>query len=681
MKAPIKLKGKLKTYMQWPIYFGVLFLVMTIAMYFIALKPAMIMTAFMVVYAVIVIVLMVHINPMILESLIDFSIGYSQVQKQILSELTIPYALLDRNGNVLWGNTRFNDLCLKDKIKDKHISELFVGIDTEDMPIDNEMTQVEIKYGERDFRIELKRVDINSLINHNDLFESTEQDQMLVALYMFDETDINRYIQEIHDEGFVTALIYIDNYEEALESIDEVRRSVLVSLVDRRVNKCISSGEGIVKKLEKDKYLAVFRYKYLEQLQQERFSVLDEVKSISIGNDMSVTISVGVGANGGSYAKNYELSRAAIELALGRGGDQVVVRDRDTINYFGGKSQQVEKNTRVKARVKAQSLKEIMDSSDKVLVMGHKIGDVDSFGSAVGICRAAKALNKKAHIVINEITTSVRPVLEQFINNPDYDKDMLLTCEEAQNAVDVNTVLVVVDVNKPSITECPELLQMCSKVVVLDHHRQGSDTIDNAELSYIEPFASSACEMVAEILQYIQEGIKLKPLEADALYAGIVIDTNNFINKAGVRTFEAAAYLRRNGADITRVRKLLRNDMSEYKARAEAVRRAEVYKTHFAISSCPSAGLESPTIVGAQAANELLDISNIKASFVLTEYNGVIYISARSIDDVNVQLVMEKLGGGGHMNIAGAQLKECDMEQAVAIIRETIDSMLENNEI
>ncbi len=682
MKTPIKLKGKLKTYMRWPIYFGLLILVVTVTMYFINMRAAIFMTAFAVVYAIVCVVLIVHLNPMIFEALIDFALGYSKVQRQIFSELTIPYALLDEYGTVLWGNEKFSELCLKDKIKGRLISELFEGISTEDMPYDVDMKEIKIQYGDRDFSVQLKKMDITELAENNEIFEDAQNDStVLVALYMFDETTINRYMQELHDEGFVTALIYIDNYEEALESIDEVRRSVLVSLVDRRVNKCISMGDGIVKKLEKDKYLAVFRYKYLEQLCQERFTVLDEVKTISIGNEMSVTISMGVGAGGGNYAKNYELARAAIDLALGRGGDQVVVRDKDTINYYGGKSQQVEKNTRVKARVKAHSLKEIMDSSDRVLVMGHKLGDVDSLGASVGICRAAKELGKKAHVVIQDITTSVRPVIDQFMASADYDRDMFLGCEEAKAVVDLNTVLVVVDVNKPSITECPELIDLCSKVVVLDHHRQGSDTIDKAELSYIEPFASSTCEMVTEILQYIKEGIKLKSVEADALYAGIVIDTNNFINKAGVRTFEAAAYLRRNGADINRVRKILRNDMEEYKARAEGVSRAEVYRENFAISTCPSEGLTSPTIVGAQVANELLDVANIKASFVFTEYNETIYISARSIDDINVQLVMEKLGGGGHMNIAGAQMKDCSIEEAINTIKHTLDDMLQNNEI
>ena len=294
--------------------------------------------------------------------------------------------------------------------------------------------------------------------------------------------------------------------------------------------------------------------------------------------------------------------------------------------------------------------------------------------------RIASALNKKAHIVINEVTSSVRPMMERF-ETGDYPKDLFLTGSEAADIVDNNTALVVVDVNRPSITEEPDLLKLVKTIVVIDHHRQSSEIITNATLSYVEPYASSACELVAEILQYVADSIRIKSPEADAMYAGIVIDTNNFTNQAGVRTFEAAAFLRRNGADVTRVRKLFRDSMEDYKARAEAVRQAEVYKKYFAISVCPAEGVESPTVVGAQAANELLDIVGMKASVVLTPYEGKIYISARSIDEVNVQVMMEKLGGGGHRTIAGAQLPGVTVEEAKEKVKGVIDMMLEKGEI
>ena len=417
------------------------------------------------------------------------------------------------------------------------------------------------------------------------------------------------------------------------------------------------------------------------ELREQRFTILEEVKAVNIGNEMSVTLSIGLGMNGDSYSQNYELARMAMDMALGRGGDQAVIKNREKIEYFGGKSQQQEKTTRVKARVKAHALRELMENKDRLMIMGHKLGDIDSFGASIGIYRIAASLNKKAHIVINDITSSVRPLTEMFLNNPDYPDDLFLTGDKAADMVDANTILVVVDVNRPSITDAPELLHLAKTIVVLDHHRQSSEIITNAVLSYVEPYASSACEMVAEVLQYIADGIRVKPQEADAMYAGIVLDTNNFNNQVGVRTFEAAAYLRRSGADITRVRKLFREEMADYKAKAEAVRQADVYQGSFAISVCPSEGIENPTIVAAQAANELLEIKEIKASVVMSRYNGVIYLSARSIDEVNVQVMMERLGGGGHRTVAGAQLPGASIEEAREKVKQVIQEMIEKGEV
>ena len=312
--------------------------------------------------------------------------------------------------------------------------------------------------------------------------------------------------------------------------------------------------------------------------------------------------------------------------------------------------------------------------------MGHRMPDADSFGAAVGIYRIALTLGRKAHIVLNEVIPAIQPTVELFGSNQEYG-DMIIGNQQAIESAGSNTVLVVVDVNKPSITECPELLKFCKSVVVLDHHRQGAETIENATLSYVEPYASSTCEMVSEILQYIYDNIRIRPEEADCMYSGIMIDTNNFMIKTGVRTFEAAAFLRRSGADVTRVRKLFREDAQGYKAKADAVSQAEIYKQYFAISVCTADDLPSPTIIGAQAANELLNIRGIKASFVLTDYQGKIYISARSIDEVNVQLIMERMGGGGHLNTAACQMEGTGIIEAIGVLKRTVDSMLEAGEI
>jgi c-di-AMP phosphodiesterase-like protein len=332
----------------------------------------------------------------------------------------------------------------------------------------------------------------------------------------------------------------------------------------------------------------------------------------------------------------------------------------------------VEKNTRVKARVKAHALRELLESKEKIVIMGHKIGDIDSLGAAIGIYVAAKSIGKPAYIVINEITTSIRPMLELFTESGDYDDDMFINSERAIEMVSYGTAVVVVDVSRPSYVECPEILNKTKDIVVLDHHRRSSDTIENASLSYIEPYASSASEMVAEILQYFTDGIKLKPVEAEAMYGGIMIDTNNFSKKTGVRTFEAAAFLRKCGADVTNVRKLFRDSFDDYKAKAEAISSAEAFEEVYAMAVCPSEGIDSPTVLGAQIANELLNINGVKASFVLTEHNHKVYVSARSMGDINVQLIMERLGGGGHLDTAGAQMENVSIYEAKGILKNLI---------
>lgn len=616
-----------------------------------------------------------------MNELISFATQYGQIQRRLLRDLELPHALLDDSGKVIWTNKAFETVVHKEKGYKKSITSLFPIISKDKMPGELEETEVELEYETRNYLAKMKKISLKEMVENSDIIEAVDYDGYLIALYLFDETALKFALQENDDQSLAVGLIYLDNYEEALDSVEEVRRSLLIALIDRKVNKYIASLDGIIKKTERDKYLVVLRKKSLRQLQEVRFDLLEDVKTVNIGNEMSVTLSIGIGLDGLTYSQNYEFARTSIDLALGRGGDQAVVKTPESIVYYGGKSQQIEKNTRVKARVKAHALREIISSKDKVIVMGHRLTDVDSFGAAIGVYCIARALERKAHIVINEVSTSVKPLQELFLNHSDYEENMFLNSQQAVEVAGSNTVLVVVDVNRPTITECPDLLRICKNIVVLDHHRQSSEMIENATLSYVEPYASSACEMVAEILQYIGDGIKIKSNEADCLYSGIIIDTNNFVAKTGVRTFEAAAFLRRSGADVTRVRKLFREDANEYKAKAEAVRHAEIYRNAYAISVCPSENIESPTIVGAQAANELLDIKGIKASFIFTEYQGKVYISARSIDEVNVQIIMERIGGGGHMNIAGAQLEEMTAIQAIDMIKTTLDTMAEEGEI
>ncbi len=679
MDGKIRIKGQLKFYMQWPLILTILLVIMDILVFTVNRRAGALVSIFIAAYILIVVFLYFHSRAVIMNELISFATQYGQVQKTLLKEFIVPYALLDYNGKILWMNDAFAALSGKSRRYRKSVTNLFPELTKDKLPRENE-AEATFQYEEKDYRAVMRPISIRRLLEGSGLVE-TEGQNDLTALYLFDETELNRYIRQKEDEKLVTGLLYLDNYEEALNSVEEVRRSLLVALIERKLNKYFGEVDGLIKKLEKDKFILVMRQRSLEELKKKRFNILEDVKTVNIGNDMAVTISIGIGINAPSYSQNYEYARIAIDLALGRGGDQVVIKDRDQMTYFGGKSQQMGKSTRVKARVKAHALREFMVSKDKVVVMGHKIPDVDSIGAGIGIYRAAKSLNKKTHIVVNNPTMSVRPIIQTFKDNPDYDENMFIDSDEARDIVDDNTVVVVVDTNKPSYTECEELLHMSKTIVVLDHHRQGSEVIQNAVLSYIEPYASSACEMVAEILQYFSDDIRIYNIEADALYSGIIIDTNNFTSKTGVRTFEAAAFLRRCGADVTRVRKMFRDDIQSYRAKAEAIRHVETYKGCFAIAVCPTEGVDSPTVVASQAANELLNIDSIKATFVLTDYQNKIYISARAIDEVNVQLIMERMGGGGHINMAGAQLPGATVEEAVSQLKITIDQMINEGDI
>lgn len=670
----------LQKYMQWPVVLSVLVLCANGAVGLVSGKAGMVMAVFTVLYAFCAGVLFWYGKKRILTGLVGFAADFDQSQKNLMASMELPYGIADEAGRLLWTNRAFSAVIKDEKSARRSLTALFPEITEEGLEKMDHALEVQCAYGGAIYRASIKRVTIQSDSSLLSAAPGQKTEQQVLAVYLYDETEIHEYMQAITDQKMVAGLIYLDNYDEALESVEEVRRSLLVALIDRKVSKYISGVNGIVKKMEKDKYFFAIEQKYMPSLEAERFSLLEDVKTVNIGNEMAVTLSIGIGINGDTYIRNYEYARTAIDMALGRGGDQAVVKNGEKIQYYGGKSQQLEKTTRVKARVKAHALRELLETKDRLLIMGHKIGDIDSFGSAIGVYRIAAALGKKAHIVINEVTSSVRPMMDRFINNSDYPQDLFLMGDDAAELADPSTALVVVDVNRPSYTEEPQLLNLVKTIVVIDHHRQSSEIISNATLSYVEPYASSACELVAEILQYVTDSIRIKSLEADAMYAGIVIDTNNFTNQAGVRTFEAAAFLRRNGADVTRVRKLFRDKMEDYKARAEAVRQAEVFEGAFAISVCPAENVESPTVVGAQAANELLDIIGIKASVVLTPYNGKIYVSARSIDEINVQVMMEKLGGGGHRTIAGAQLPGATVEEAKEKIKDVILAMKQKGE-
>lgn len=667
----------MKAYITLPVWLTILFAALAVWVCFLNRMAGLLCVIFVAVYFVIVLLVYRRSSRYVTNEMVDFAMRYGTVQRKILNEFEIPFAILDQSARFLWMNQKFCELTGKDKHSNASIASIFPAI-TKDRIASSEQLNLQVTKDEKVYRASVRKVAFPEMADDN--LELESPDQTIILIYLFDETLKEQYEQEQQDMQMVPALVYIDNYDEVMETLEEVDQSQLLALVDQTVNPYFATRGGIVKKTEEDKYFVVFPHKYLDEMTETGFSLLEDVQSLkAYGGEMTVTLSIGIGDVSTEYMKNYSSARMAIDLALGRGGNQAVLKSGDKTYYYGGGARQKDRTTRVKARVKATALREIMISRDKFFVMGHHIADVDSLGAAIGIYCAARQLGKNAQIVLDTVTTSLRPFVECFSPQNGYPDDLFISSDKALEMADMSSALIVADTNRANYTACPELIGKVRPLVVFDHHRPGDEVIRNADLSYIEPYASSACEMIAEVLQYFDEDIHLSHTEADVLYAGILLDTNNFVTKTGVRTFEAAAYLRRCGAETSRVRNLMRNSMADYKARADAIRHAEVYRDSFAISVCPADNIESPTVACAQAANELLNIIGIKASFVLTAYDNKVYVSARSVDEINVQRIMERLGGGGHTTSAGAQLTGVTVDRAAQEIKRMIDEMLEGD--
>ncbi len=682
MNQKIKLKGNLGSYLRWPMILAMVFIIATVHIYIMNHQAGMRAFGYTALYIVCALAILFSNKRKIQKDLVDYAQSYGRLQMKMMQEMAIPFAVLNTEGHLLWGNDDFLSVIVNKKAARRNIANIFPEITPDCLPGKDKDSAVRVTTEGKTFRAVMRQVSGGDKEEGTDEFPMDQliDDQDIIVMFLYDETEVIALEQSIEDEKLIVGLLYIDNYDETLSSVDDVRQSLLGALIERKINKYMQGIDAISKKMEKDKFVFVFKQKHLADLRANRFSLLEEVRAINIGNEQTCTISIGIGIGDDSFAERYEYARAAIDLALGRGGDQVVIKNGETEEFFGGKRVQIERNTRVKARVKAHALKELIEGKEKVIVMGHSIGDVDSFGASIGIYRIAKTLGRRAYVVSGECASSVKLIQERFYTS-EYENDMIISGEEALEIIDANTLLVIVDVNKADYTECPALVEKAQSVVVIDHHRQAGAAIDKAVLFYIEPYASSACEMVSEISQYIGNGLKLKPAEAEAMYAGIMIDTNYFSDKTGVRTFEAMAYLRRNGADAVRVRKAFRENLQEYQAKAEAIKDTQLYLDTYAITESKAENIESPTVLAAKIANSLLDINGVKASFVLTNHNNKIYISARSIDEVNVQIMMEQLGGGGHINMAGAQLVDKTMEEAKDIIREMIDKMIADGDI
>jgi len=686
-----KISGALRTYVIWPIILIPFLLIMTIQLFTVNMYAGIIGSIYLAVYIVIALLLYNFNKATIMNNIINFAQSFNLAQQHLLDTMDIPYAHLDKDGHIIWGNELFIAITKTDNAESgKHISSVFPEINNDTLlSCDNtdsgnlSESEMHIQYSDSFLRVVIKKYSLHEFDfsedeTHLSLFAGSDT---IYSLYLYDETDLINYMTCLEEQDLVVGLLYIDNYEDALGDTDEIQQTILMALVERQISKHIQQIDGIYRKMEKDRYFIIFQKKYLDVLKNNKFAILDDVRNVTVGSDdTNVSISIGLGVHADSYTKRYDYARTAIDLALGRGGDQAVIKDGENISYYGGKSIQKDSNTRVRARIKAQALNELMLAAEQIFIMGHTNCDIDSFGASVGIYRIAKTLERKACIVLDsDDTTSINDMLERYTSSSYYD-DFIISCNEAIDKITPNTLLIIVDVNRANLTQCPELLKLTKHIVVIDHHRQTDERIDNQTLSYIEPFASSTCEMVTEFFQYISDGIRPRPLEADTLYSGIMVDTNNFSVQANVRTFEAVAYLKRNGADITRIRKMFRSNPSEYLLRAQAISTAKIYRESFAITTIPTDKVtDNPTVIGAKVANSLLEMNNIKASFVLSEYKSRIYINARSIDEVNVQVIMEKLGGGGHLSVAATQL-DCTLDEAEKQLQTVLDTMIEEGD-
>ncbi len=577
-----------------------------------------------------------------------------------LTHFPLPTLIVEQTGKIKWYNELF--LAITDqKLYDKSIHDLMPELAPDTLftePLVPVLTTV--TYQGRTFRVFGSNTRSGSKRNGG-----------IVVLYFDDITEYAGYKQKYFDEKTFECLIFVDNYDELMESVDTAGTPQLQAQLYRHINDWSNENGGVLIKYEKDKYCILFEHSRLESFVQNKFDILNKIRGISEGNTIPASISIGVGAEGSSVAENDQFAKLAINMALGRGGDQAVVKDGEQFQFFGAANKEYEKSTRVKARVVSYALRDLIADAENVVVMSHKNADVDSLGAAFGVYRLCRMQDKQVNILLETYDQTVSSMLARFEPVEEY-AGLFVNTQQASAKIGENTLIVVVDTHKPSLLDASQLLKKTKQIVVVDHHRRGTEFIENTALIYHEPYASSACEMITEILQYATGKMSLTKLEAECLYAGIVVDTKNFTFKTGVRTFEAASFLRKQGVDTVSIKTMFQEDLSSYIKRAGIIRDAEIFKEHIAISSYPEEDNSNHTIV-AQAADELLNIKGIAASFVLCKKDEGIRISGRSLGSINVQLILEKLGGGGHMTIAGAQLPELSMEEAKVKLYQAIE--------
>lgn len=588
--------------------------------------------------------------------------------KNAILNLPFPLVISDEEGNISWYNSLFLEVFQGDYLLDKKVNIYLPGFNLDMILEDNKKEFRNIKVKDRYYDL------------HCEPFDTSEDgsDKRIIITYLIDKTEYvqlrNRYLEEKN----VVAILEVDNLDEVLKDAEEDSEPTILADLDRIIGSWAALNNASIQKYFSGEYILHFNQKQLTMIEEKRFEILDTVREINSGNKIPLTLSIGVGVNGKSHGELQKFAKSAMDIALARGGDQAVVKNYDKLSFYGGKAKAVEKRTRVKARVIAYALRQLIEQSQDVLIMGHEMPDLDCMGSSLGIYRCCKNHNKPVKIVLDRVNAGIENLWAELQEDEEYN-DAFIRSGDALISASKSTLLIVVDVHRPSFTAEPLLIEKVEKKVIIDHHRRGTEFIDDAVLAYIEPYASSTSELVTEILQYMFEKPKIKQIEAEALLAGIFIDTKNFSFQTGVRTFEAASFLRRAGADTILTRQLFQDNMETFLARAEVVKNAQMYKNNIAISVI-SKNTSNPALIAAQAADELLNIKGINGSFVLSEIEGYIFISGRSLGDINVQVILEKLGGGGHLTVAGAQLSDMSMEDAIALVEKAVDEYIKEGE-
>jgi c-di-AMP phosphodiesterase-like protein len=595
----------------------------------------------------------------------ELSSNIDSAARYAILNLPLPLTLVDFDGKITWYNSKFSEIVSENDLIGNEIESIVSDVDV-DCLINGEDLG-DIKIGDKVY---------NLLSSITEMGEGKES-RYILMLYWIEVTSYAHLKELYKDEITNVAIIQVDNYDDVMNETKEEKRPFVASEIESKINLWASRMNGIIKKYSTDKYLVVFKQRYLDNLEAKRFSILDDIREIDEGNRIPVTLSIGVGVSGKNLGQLEEHAYSALELALGRGGDQAVVRKQGNFEFYGGKTKAVEKRNRVKARLIAHGLRPIIDESSRVIIMGHKNPDMDAYGAAIGVYRAVINRGKEAHIVLNEVNESIRNIHDVFSDQDEYN---FISSNRAVELLEEDALVVVVDTHRPSFTECPDLLKDDTRIVVIDHHRMGTEFIENTVLKYLEPYASSTSELVTEILQYMESKMTIEKIEAEALLAGISVDTKNFTFKTGVRTFEAASLLRRHGADTTVVRQLFQDELEMFISKSNIVSNAKNIGNTVALSVTYER-IPNLQLALAQGADELLNIRGITTSFAMgMGEDGIVYISARSLGDVNVQLIVEKIGGGGHITMAGAQLKDMTLDEGAEVLKTAIDEYFEEGD-